>query len=93
VGTNRRTGTSISSVRTASAQARDFLGRLLVAELLDEGGDQLLKSQLVRGAVGPDIVEARLDELLHASFDLVADLAHAFEWLAGRIVDLPVLDL
>src|ERR671935_1969530 len=70
----------------------DLLGRLLVAELLNERGDQPLYAQAMRGLVGSDIVEPRI-EVAHTLLDLVPDLAHPFEWLAGWIVHLPVLDL
>jgi hypothetical protein len=46
-----------------------------------------------RSSVGADVVETCLDELLDAPLDLVPDLAHAFERLARRVIDLPVLDL
>jgi hypothetical protein len=46
-------------------------------ELLDERGDQFLKPETMRRLIGPDLVEPRVDELAHAGFDLVADLAHA----------------
>jgi hypothetical protein len=47
----------------------------------------------VRRLVSADVVDSRLDEVADAVLDLVADLAHTLEWLPGRIVDVPVLDL
>jgi hypothetical protein len=71
----------------------DLFGRLLLAELFDERGDQLLQAQAVGGLVGADVLESRVDEFADSLLDLVADLAHALERLSGGIVDLPVLDL
>src|SRR5919204_1026238 len=71
----------------------DLLGRLLVAELLDERGDQPLYAQAMRGLIGSDVVEPRLDEVADTLLDLVPDLAHPLEWLAGWVVPPPVLDL
>jgi hypothetical protein len=93
VTTKLRTGTSANSARTASAQARNLFGRLLLAELFDERGDQLLQAQAVGGLVGADVLESRVDEFADSLLDLVADLAQALERLSGGIVDLPVLDL
>ena len=46
----------------------------------------------MRGLVRSHEVEARVDELADAALQLVADPAHLFERLSGRVVDVPVLD-
>src|SRR5919201_5226887 len=54
----------------------DLLGRLLVAQLLNERGDQPLYAQAMRGLVGSDVVEPRIDEVADTLLDLVPDLAN-----------------
>ena len=56
------------------------------------GAKHLRKAQFVRGAVGVDGVELRVDQLADPGLDAVADGAHIGERQAGRVGDVPALD-
>ena len=72
VSTKDRTGASMYSESTASAQVRiscsGFCGKRA-----RRSGKEASEPQLVGGAVGPDGLEPMLEEVLDAQLDLVAD--------------------
>jgi len=80
------------SAEDAKARA-EVLKRLHTHRTIDdEQGEELGESALVPAAVVADFLGPVFDEVADAAFDLVADLPHLLERLAGGVVDLPVFD-
>lgn len=88
----RADGHVVEVVEDCVGAGANLLAAFRGAELLDEVGKELCEAAVVPGAVASDLICALVDELAHAAFDVVADLAHLLEGLVGGVVDVPVFD-